>query len=187
MCFTFALTNSEVWVELEIKAKNRQPQESVYNQIHAKSVEIEKKLGYEIRWDPDDRKISSRRGTGKDYRIKTIMPFSLDDIRSRKSNTVESWAERMVLFIQAFSPCLPGIDHHRELKKAGATLRETYLPEKSHIECAEAQIRKTPDEVVSIENVLNQIEKNFSKAQKLLRDNWRTITKHNIEIWFGKK
>jgi hypothetical protein len=35
------------------------------------------------------------------------MPFSLNDIKSRKGNIVESWAERMVLFIQAFSPFLP--------------------------------------------------------------------------------
>lgn len=191
VCFTMALNNREVWIELTIKAKTGQPQESIYNQIHANSVEIEKKLGYEIRWNKEDLIISSRRETGGDYRIKTIMPFSIDDIRSRKSNAIESWAERMVLFIQAFSPFLPGIGHPRGLKKADATLRGTYLPEKSHIECAEAQkriaLRIAPDEVVNIEEVLNQIENNFSEAQKQLRDNWRTITKHNIEIWFRKK
>ncbi len=187
VCFTMALNNREVWIELSIKAKTGQPQESIYNQIHAKAIEIEKKLGYEIRWDKKDLIISSRSETGGDYRIKTIMPFSLDDVRSGKSNTVESWAERMVLFIQAFSPFLPEKNHHRELKKADVTFRKTYLPEKSDIECAEAQIRKAPDEVVNIEDVLNQIENNFSEAQKQLRDNWRTITKHNIEIWFRKK
>jgi hypothetical protein len=106
-CFTFALNNREVWIELEIKTKGGKQQESVYNQIYAKSNEIEKKLGHKIRWDKDDRIISKRRDTGGDYRIKTIMPFSLNDIKSRKGNTVESWAERMVLFIQAFSPFLP--------------------------------------------------------------------------------
>lgn len=107
VCFTFALNDREVWIELEIKAKKGEPQESVYNQIHAKSIEIEKKLGYKIRWDREDRIISSRRETGGDYRIKTVMPFSLNDIRSGKTNAIESWAERMVLFIQIFSPFLP--------------------------------------------------------------------------------
>lgn len=114
--WAFALNNREVWIELEIKAKNGQPQESVYNQIHAKSVEIEKKLGYKIRWNEDDLIIISHRiKTGGDYRIKTVMPFSLDDVRSGKSNTVESWAERMVLFIQVLSPFLPWKDHHKEI------------------------------------------------------------------------
>ncbi|MFZ3156215.1 MAG: nitroreductase family protein [Smithella sp.] len=56
--------------------------------------------------------IKAKRG---DYRIKTVMPFSLDDVRSGKSNTVESWAERMVLFIQVLSPFLPWKDHHKEI------------------------------------------------------------------------
>lgn len=186
VCFAFALNSREVWIELEIKAKNGQPQESVYNQINAKSDEIEKNLGYKIRWDKEDIIISSRREAGGDYRIKTVMPFSLSDIRSRKSNTVEAWAERMVLFIQAFSPFLPGIGHHREPKKVAATLRETYLPEKSHIELAESQLRKSDDEFIDREVVLDQVEANFTKAGKPLKDNWRNITRRNIEIWFGK-
>ena len=115
------------------------------------------------------------------------MPFSLDDIRSKKINIVESWAERMVLFIQVFSQYLSGENDSIVIEKAEVNLGKAYLPEKNDIDCAEEQIRKTPDEVVSIENVLNQVEKNFSKARKLLRDNWRTTTKHNIQIWFRKK
>ena len=125
--WVFALNNREVWIELEIKAKNGQPQESVYNQIHAKSVEIEKKLGYKIRWNKEDLIISSRRETGGDYRIKTVMPFSLDDVRSRKSNTIESWAERMVLFIQVFSPFLPGKDPYRDLTRTSRNQNMTIV------------------------------------------------------------
>lgn len=186
VCFTMALNNREVWIELEIKAKNGQPQESVYNQIHAKAGEIEKKLGHEIRWDREDRIISSRRETSGDYRIKTVMPFSLNDIRSRESNTVESWAERMVLFIRAFSPFLPGIGHQRELKKADVSPRETCLPEKSDIELAESQLRKTLGEIIGLEIVLDQVEINFKKAGKTLRENWRELSRQNIKIWFKK-
>ncbi|MBI2354847.1 MAG: DUF4268 domain-containing protein [Deltaproteobacteria bacterium] len=184
--FAFAVNQIEVWVELEIKPKNGQPQESVYNQIHAKSSEIEKRLGYKIRWDNEDRKTLGKREARGVYRIKSIMQFSPDDIRSIKSNTVESFAERMVLFIQALSPFLSGIEHSMERKTVDATLRETYLPEKSDIDLAELQLRRTFTEVViGEEAVLDQVVKDFEKAGKPLKENWRETTKQNISKWFS--
>ena len=61
-----------------------------------------------------------------------------------------------------------------------------YLPTKADIEFAESQLRKSEDEVISIESVLGQVERNFTNDGKLLKDNWRYITQRNIELWFGK-
>jgi hypothetical protein len=182
LSFTFALNNREVFVELEIKPEKG---ESVYNQIYTKSVEIEKYLGHKIRWDREDRLASGAKKSRGVLRIKTIMPFSPDDIRSGKSNTIESFAERMVLFIQVLSPFLPGKEHSRIKKTADATLLETYLPEKYDIEHAESQLRKNPDEIIGREIVLDQVVVNFENAGKPLKEDWRDITKQNISKWFS--
>lgn len=187
VCFTFALNMREVWIELEIKAKKGQPQKALYEQIQAKAIEIQNKFGYPIRWDKEDRLIRGRRESGEDYRIKTVMPFSLNDIRARKSNTVESWAERMLVFIQAFSPYVPMKNHSMVVTQEKSKFREAFLPQKANIEFAESQLRKSPEEVIGIEIVLDQVEANFVKAGKLLKANWREITKRNIEIWFSKQ
>jgi len=67
------------------------------------------------------------------------------------------------------------------------TILKRCLPEKSDIELAESQRRETPDEVIGIDAVLDQVEKNFKEAGKPLKENWREITKQNIKIWFSKK
>lgn len=60
-----------------------------------------------------------------------------------------------------------------------------YLPTREDVELAESQLRTSPDEVISIAAVLDQIEINVKKAGKFLKENWREITKRNIiEIWF---
>lgn len=192
LSFAFALNDREAWVELEIKAKNGQPQESVYNQIHAKSVEIEKKLGYEIRWNKEDLIISSRRKTGGDYRIKTVMPFSLNDIRSGESNIVESWAERMVLFIQAFSPFLPGKGPHRELKSernntrsAENSLVQGEILTRDEIQAIYRKIAK-PWEEIPINLLKEAIEKECAKQGRKLRIDWWEITEKNLVAWSKK-
>lgn len=61
-------------------------------------------------------------------------------------------------------------------------------PTKDDVDAAELQLRKTsPDEVIGTDAVLDQIEDNFKKAGKPLKENWRDITKRNIPIWFSKK
>lgn len=67
------------------------------------------------------------------------------------------------------------------------TILKRHLPEKSDIEFAESQRRKTADEIIGLETVLDQVEINFKKAGKPLKENWREITKQNIKIWFSKK
>ena len=62
-----------------------------------------------------------------------------------------------------------------------------YLPNKADVEFVESQLRKSLDEVIGIEDVLDQVEVNFSKAGKPIKDNWREITRRNIEIWFGRR
>jgi len=185
VCFTFASNNREVWIELSIKAKNNERQESVYEHIRSNAIEIQKKLGHEIRWDKEDIIISSRRTSGKDYRIKTIMPFSLNDIRFGDTNLVKSWAERMVQFIEAFSPFVPGKASPGFMKKTGTTFQEAHIPDRGHVELAESQLRKTIDEKIGLQAVLDQIELNFNKEGKQLKDNWREITRRNIILWFG--
>ena len=59
-----------------------------------------------------------------------------------------------------------------------------YLPTEANVEFAESQLRKSPEEVIGIEDVLNQIEEHFQKAGKQLKPNWREITRKNIGIWF---
>lgn len=59
-----------------------------------------------------------------------------------------------------------------------------YLPIKADVELAESQSRKSTDEFIGINVVLDQVEENFRNAGKPLKPNWREITKRNIEIWF---
>jgi len=187
MCFAFALNMREVWIELEIKGKNGKPQKALYEQIQAKAIDIQKKYGYPIRWDKEDRSISGRRESGADYRIKSIMTFTLADVKSRKNNTFDLWAGRMFLFIQAFSPHLPSKTVLLEVKKTRPKLEDTYLPGKSDIEEAESQLRKSASEIISRDAVLDQVEINFKREGEKFKENWREITKRNVEIWFGKK
>jgi len=63
----------------------------------------------------------------------------------------------------------------------------TYLPTKADIDFADSQLRKSPDEVIDANDVLYKVEDNFINAGKPLRENWRYITKRNIELWFDKK
>jgi len=60
------------------------------------------------------------------------------------------------------------------------------IPSRIDIEQAESEVRRSPDEVIGREVVLDQIMVNFDKAGKQLDPNWREITRRNIEIWFGK-
>jgi len=62
-----------------------------------------------------------------------------------------------------------------------------YLPTKADVEYHESLLRKSPDEIISIDAVLDQIDFFFALEGKSLKANWREITKRNIEIWFGKK
>jgi Rad3-related DNA helicase len=63
-----------------------------------------------------------------------------------------------------------------------------HLPDKADVDRAEEQLRKTSsDEVIRLNAVLDQVEINFKKAEKYLKENWRDITKHNIKIWFSKE
>lgn len=64
---------------------------------------------------------------------------------------------------------------------------ELYLPTRTDVESAELQLRKLSDEVIDIKDVLDQIEVNFSKTEKELKENWREITEQNIKTWFSKK
>ena len=61
-----------------------------------------------------------------------------------------------------------------------------YLPTKADVEFAESQLRKLSDEVIGMKDVLDQIEVNFNKTEKELKEEWREISRRNIEIWFGK-
>lgn len=187
MCFTFALNKREVWIELEIKGKNGQPQKALYEQIQAKAIDIQNKYGYPIRWDKEDRLISGRRESGGDYRIKSIMNFTLADVKSWKNNTIDSWAERMFLFIQAFSPHLPMKTPMLEVKKTSLNYEDAYLPGKNDIEEAESQLRKAAYEIICCDAVLDQVEIDFKREGKKFKENWREITKRNVEFWFGKK
>jgi len=58
-------------------------------------------------------------------------------------------------------------------------------PTKEDVDDAELQLRIS-GKPYGIEAVLDQIENNFKKAGKTLKENWREITKQNILVWFRK-
>lgn len=187
VCFTFAANNREVWVELEIKAKGNQPQEELYNQIKTKSLEISKNFKFNIRWDEQDRIVSSRRASGGDYRIKSIMDFTINDIKSHNVS-IQLWAERMVSFMLAFSPYVPAMNYKNKNVTNDSKVRiKRHLPDKSDIEHAYHLLRKSPRQVINIEDILNQVEKNMTNIGIELEENWREIIKKRIEKWFQKK
>lgn len=60
-----------------------------------------------------------------------------------------------------------------------------HLPGKADIDNAEAQLRKTfSGEVIDLDAVLDQVEDDFKRMGKSFKENWRQITRRNIEIWF---
>lgn len=68
------------------------------------------------------------------------------------------------------------------------TILKRYLPKIHDVDHAEEQRRKTSsDEVIGMDAVLDQLEDDFKKAGKPLKENWRDITKQKIKIWFRKK
>jgi len=79
-------------------------------------------------------------------------------------------------------------DLSQNIEPSGDKIRDSvsYLPIKADVEFAESQLRKSSEEVIDIENVLDQLELNFNKILKPLKENWREITRRNIRIWFGK-
>ena len=62
-----------------------------------------------------------------------------------------------------------------------------YLPTKADIDFADSQLRKSPEEIIGREATLDQVKVNFDREGKPLKENWREITRRNIEIWFGTK
>lgn len=68
-----------------------------------------------------------------------------------------------------------------------SSITEEYLPNKGDIDLADSQLREFPEEVIGIEDIFDQVEVNFNKAGKSLKENWREIIRENVEIWFGKK
>ena len=76
----------------------------------------------------------------------------------------------------------------RSTAKESILSQDISLPTKTDVEFAESQLRGSSDEVIGIRTVLDQVESNFKKSGKPLKENWRNITERNIEIWFsGKK
>ena len=62
-----------------------------------------------------------------------------------------------------------------------------HLPTKADVEFAESQLRKSYDGVIGMKDVLDQIEVNFSRTKKELKEDWQEITRRNIETWFGRR
>jgi len=82
-------------------------------------------------------------------------------------------------FLTGRSPEMKAPEAHKD--------SEGVLPERVNVEYAESMLRRTSQEVVSLDAVLDQIEQNFKKDGKPLKANWRHITKRNIELWFGNQ
>jgi len=61
-----------------------------------------------------------------------------------------------------------------------------YLPNKEDFESAYRTLTR-PGETISIDSVLDQLENNAKKMGRSLKNNWRTITEKNIEIWSKKR
>jgi len=61
-----------------------------------------------------------------------------------------------------------------------------FLPTKEDADAAEWQLRNSGNQY-GLETVLDQIEINFKKTDKILEENWRDATKHKIPIWFNSK
>lgn len=73
-------------------------------------------------------------------------------------------------------------------ESSGTQANVLHLPGKADVDQAEEQLRKSSsDEVIGLDAVLDQVEANFKKIDKRMKENWRQITRHNIELWFGKE
>jgi len=59
----------------------------------------------------------------------------------------------------------------------------SYLPNKEDFTKAYRALAAQYGEEVSIDEVLDEIEREASKIEKKLKHNWRVITEYNINIW----
>ena len=103
----YAVKSSEVWIELELKPIKKEKQQDLYNHLLSNKQNIEKGLGETLRWDDEDIKISKmRRATGKDFRIKLISNFDLDEIPDNEESVTKAWSDDMIRFICELRPYL---------------------------------------------------------------------------------
>lgn len=110
--------------------------------------------------------------------------LSMEDIQKHILESYSTKLEKLGMSVPKF---IPG-DHQQ---KNIAPPKIFYLPTKSDVDCADSQLRtqsqKSDDEPIGKEDVLDQIETNCNKTEKVLQPNWREITRRNIEIWFNKE
>jgi len=61
-------------------------------------------------------------------------------------------------------------------------LNASYLPDWSYVKPV---IDKLPNEAPTLDEILDQIEQNAHADKKVLKQNWREITRRNIPIWLA--
>lgn len=88
----FCKTGSEVWIELELKPKNKIPQDDIYNRIKSSKSDITKALG---------QALTFKLG-GNDRRIRLI----LRNDGHVNATDKEQFSDKMITFIETLSPYL---------------------------------------------------------------------------------
>jgi len=154
-----------------------------YEKLLSYRGDVEARISKELLWErKEGRKVCT---------ISLFEPFNLRD--ADKWEWAFSWIlEKARLFIDIFEPLLKMPSKPEDLKNINRSdsnrkTHEPTIPTKEDIEVAESKLRNTPDEVIGIDTVLDQVKDNFQKAGKPLQSNWLEITKRNIEIWFRTK
>jgi len=110
-------------------------------------------------------------------------PFRLKQLRELLGYTPRGTIKKIVKYRDKVERLISEI---RSTQAQDHPQHNSYLPCKEEIKFAESQLRKFTDEIINMESVLDQVETNFKKAGKPLKDNWRFITKLEIPKWFSK-
>lgn len=122
--------------------------------------------------------------------IYTIPPsdahkLSLDVI---KNHILESYCIRLKKLGVKSSIC-DGIDDKPPvIKVIGQSIQQIgELPQIPDIELAYLQLRRSSNDVINIQDILNKIEVLFNNSGRILDANWRDITNQNIQEWYRHK
>jgi hypothetical protein len=103
--WVYAVKSSEVWIELELTAREKENQQGLYKKIKLNKKNIEDKIGKNIRWNNKDIIISKRQKKGKSIRIKLISNYDINTMPLSSDKVIEKWSDDMIIFMKSIVDC----------------------------------------------------------------------------------
>lgn len=94
----FARAKDNLWIELELSPRNKEPQADLYEQLKSHRLFLHEKYGRPFVWDEADRKQTDKRSDRRYFRIKSYINSYNSSVRAVEDECVDC----MVKFILSF-------------------------------------------------------------------------------------